>query len=115
MAGWTVSTDGSLTGTRGDTAHIVILMKSGGTPADLTGCTVKAQVRSAPNGYIVFSFTPDLTHLSTGYIYLDATAAVTAAVKVTEAYWDVQLTYPNGTVSTIIGPAAVLIDKDITL
>lgn len=112
---WTVKKNGSLTGVRGDTARLKFVHKSAGVATNLTGCTVKSEVRSKPNGYVVFEFTPDYTQLATGIFYLNATAVVTAAINKEEAVWDVQLTWPSGTVDTVIPPSEVIIIKDVSL
>lgn len=109
------ATDGSLTFVRGDDLRIPLTFKSGGVVTNLTGYTFAAQIRSKPNGYIMVEFAADLTNAATGVVVLTAPAAITQAIRLEEAWWDVQQTNPSGKISTVIGPAQVVVIKDITL
>ena len=119
---WNPDKKGNLKGVRGDSGQVIFRKGTQAdknapfVPTDLTGVTVKAQVRSKPNGYVVFEFVPDYSQAADGYIILNVDADVTELIKVTEAVWDVQLTWPSGTVQTLFGGTRdVEIVKDTTL
>jgi hypothetical protein len=78
-------------------------------PVDLTGVTAAAQMRDRPDGLNVTNLAVAVTLPNIVNVSLTATAS---AAAVTGA-WDLQLTYTDGTVTTVVaGPVQVL--KDIT-
>lgn len=100
---------------RGDDIRIPMTLSSGGVPTNLTGYSFRAQIRTKPNGYVVLDFDVDTSDLATGTIVLGADHSVTELIRATEGFWDLEMTYPDGTVNTIIGPAKVTIIKDVSL
>lgn len=82
-------------------------------PADLTGVTAAAEIRSMSNGTQVFPFV--CTVSPAGFdnrivIYMDGE---TTGRLVNHGYWDLQLTYPDGQVWTAVAGGVKVID-DIT-
>lgn len=109
------SSDGSLQFVRGDDLRIPLTFKSGGVATDLTGYSFAAQIRSKPNGYIMVAFDVDLSNAATGQVVLTAPHTTTQAIRLETAWWDLQQTNPSGKIDTIIGPAEVDIQKDVTI
>jgi len=78
------------------------------TPADLTGVIPKAEIRSSAGGTLITSM--DLTVEPPNVILAELTTAKTQLIKATGT-WDLQLTYPNGDVQTVlVGPVTVTMD-----
>ena len=111
--------------TRGDTLTLSALFQDDQEPAspiDFTGCSIVMQVRQGPN-YPVFAefssvgdnpkITFDNNDPTTGRIYIRDEAVNTAAYPWTQASYDIQVTYADGTVRThLAGYVTVL--EDIT-
>lgn len=80
------------------------------TPADLTGAIAKAEIRNAPGGATVMELLCVIT---------DSTVNVQLPVILWEgwalrtAVWDLQLTYLDGTVATIVA-GSVTVTPDVT-
>jgi hypothetical protein len=98
---------------RGDTyAWRFTLYPSGlTTPVDLTGVTVKAEIRSAPGGtvYATMPCTVTLPNIIDMRFDVEMWEAWTAR----NAVWDMQLTYAGGEVATIIA-GTVTVTPDVT-
>jgi hypothetical protein len=78
-------------------------------PVDLTGVIVAAQIRATPDSETAISLTTVVTLPNT--IGLSLSAADSA--NVLAGVWDLELTYPNGTVTTVLaGP--VVVTPDVT-
>jgi hypothetical protein len=80
------------------------------TPADLTGVTVKAEIRDRPGGTKIIPMTCAVVMPNKIDATLDASAS--RAVPATGA-WDLQLTYPSGDVATVLA-GAVTATLDVT-
>jgi hypothetical protein len=73
-------------------------------PADLTDVVVAAQLRDSPNGTIVQELACTVTTNTIEVVLAAADAATLPAAGA----WDLQLTYPNTDVKTLVaGPVAV--------
>lgn len=104
---------------RGDTYKLPLRLRerntngTAGAPLDLTGCTIKAQARTDEDGstpLASFTVTPDADP-TTGLFTLSLTVVQTKALR--GGVWDVEVTWPDGTVSTYLkGKVTVL--KDVT-
>jgi hypothetical protein len=79
-------------------------------PADLTGVVVKAEVRAAPGGALLAALACTVT--LPNIITADLTATASATLPPTGA-WDMQLTYPDGHVATVLA-GAVTVAPDVT-
>lgn len=79
-------------------------------PADLTGCTVKAEVRAGPGTAVITTLATSIT--MPNKINVTLTAAVSATLPAA-AKWDLQLTYTTADVTTIVA-GAVSVTSDIT-
>jgi hypothetical protein len=78
-------------------------------PADLTGVTGKAEIRSAPGGTLITSMVVTITTPNIAVVSLPATNS--ALLPKTGGTWDLQLTYTNSDVATVlVGPVTVTID-----
>lgn len=79
-------------------------------PTDLTGVTPKAEIRDKPSGAIKAPITTSVT--APNIIEAILTAADCANLPVKGA-WDLQLTYANGDVSTVLA-GTVDVTLDVT-
>lgn len=79
--------------------------------ADLTGVTVKSEIRDKPGGTLLTTLVCTVT-LPNKILVKVTTAAWTGLVK-RSAAWDLQLTYPGGDVVTILY-GAVTVTPDVT-
>jgi hypothetical protein len=79
-------------------------------PVDLTGVTVKSEIRDKPAGVVLGTLTCAVT--MPNIIDASLTAADTTAIT-TSGVWDLQLTYADGEVSTVLAGAATL-TMDVT-
>jgi len=127
----TMQVDGSISTIRGDDIFFEVRLteNDGITPIDLTGSTIEAQVRSQPNGYLSLRFqvlqvnpftdaTYDLTNGEFGlFAAHDSTEEYpgTEGLRKEEYLWDLQHTSAGDQVTTIIGPAAFHVIRDVTL
>ncbi len=99
---------------QGATFQRTITMKtSAGVAIDLTGCTVAGQLRPSFSSSTSYAFTLTLTTPASGLISWTMSAANTALINATaKAKWvyDIEVTYPSGTVERILQGQA-----DVTL
>ena len=76
-------------------------------PIDLTGVTVKAEIRDKSGGTILGTLTCVVTLPN----IIDASLAADDSALLKSGVWDLQLTYAGGDVSTVLaGPATVTPD-----
>jgi len=80
------------------------------TPMDLTGYTVKAQIRASRDttSTLIADFTVRIDDPTTGDIYLELTDTVTAGLTATRAYYDLLLTDPSGIDETYVEGAVTV-------
>lgn len=82
-------------------------------PVDLTGATVKAEVRYTPGATPILAMVCTVTPPNIIDMHLPAAAWTAFTAKTGPAAWDLQVTYPGGDVITYLaGP--VTITADIT-
>lgn len=87
-----------------------------GPPINLTGCSVKSQLRNdSLDAGVLLEFTAQIAPdqvVSTGVVLISCTAAQSAALVVqddeTTVDWDVQVTYPDGRVQTFLATQFVI-------
>ena len=78
-------------------------------PADLTGVTVKAEIRDKPKGSKVTPIECTIVQPNIVNGYLSAMAS--KAMTITKGQWDLQLTHSGGDVTTVLsGEVEVLLD-----
>lgn len=99
---------------RGDTYRWQFLLWADAAktePADLTDVEVKAELRDKPGGATVYgTFTTTVTLPNIIDMLLPATLSGTLPAK---ASWDLQLTYPNDDVATVLA-GSVSVTMDVT-
>ena len=79
-------------------------------PADLTGVVAKAEIRDAPSGRKIVPLT---CAIEAPNVITAALTAASAALLPAKGAWDLQLTYPDGEIATVLaGP--VTVTPDIT-
>jgi hypothetical protein len=94
---------------QGDDYSAVVTVLNGTGPADLTGYTAQAQIRPGPAD----RFRQIIAELGTSIdtanslIYLSLPSATTTPLA-GAFYWDLQLTAPGGTVTTILAGVATI-------
>lgn len=95
---------------RGDTLIVDVRRESAGQPVDLTGYTIRAQVRTA-QGALLATLTPTITDAPGGRVQLRAAAATTATWEPGSYRYDVEFTSPAGDVlSSETLPLSVVAD-----
>jgi hypothetical protein len=78
-------------------------------PLDLTGVTVKAEIRDKPGGNVL----GHLTCVTTMPNIIDASLTAANTATLTSGVWDMQLTYAGGDVSTVL-TGLVTVTMDVT-
>lgn len=79
-------------------------------PVDLTGVVAAAEIRERPGGTKITPLTATITAPNLIDVTLDATACGLLPVK---GGWDLQLTYPVGSVRTVVA-GSVQVTADVT-
>lgn len=100
----------SLSFVHGDDVTYPVEMAAEGSPSiiDLTGATVKADIRKEFGSAVLASFTPIYTDLPNGKFSLNIPAATSATLpqntkgRINSFVFDVELTYVDTTKDTII-------------
>lgn len=87
--------------TRGDTWTITGQVASNGTPVDLTGAAVTAQLRETPDATTGHAFTATVTDAAAGQVSLVLADSVTATLAPMVHVYDVQVL--SGGVTTTYG------------
>lgn len=101
---WTFTCEQGATWTR------EITWKADGIPVDLTGCLVRAMIRSSDDPAYTKSITCSVSDPSTGKILLSLTATETASIPALGYGWDqvavyrydVEVLFPDGFVSRLL-------------
>lgn len=92
-------------------------------PFDLTGCSVRMQIRDRINSPVLLTLSSDATTLPDGEIEIDVTLAamivrlspaVTAAIDWTRGVYDLELITPGGDVYPITAISKVSIGAEVT-
>jgi len=83
-------------------------------PVDITGCTVRGQVRTAvEDASPVASFVTAITDAANGEFTISLSNVVTAALGFDTGVYDVEIVYPSGVVDRLLQGKAVL-SKEVT-
>jgi len=85
---------------------------SAGSPINLSGCSISAQLRKSPAASNYTSFSTSITG-STGQFILTLAATASSAISSGKYMYDVELTNSSGIISRIVQGTA-LIDPEIT-
>jgi hypothetical protein len=80
-------------------------------PVDLTGCTAKAEIRSAPGGTQITSFV--CTIIQPNQIKLTLSPTNSSLLPFTGGVWDLQITHANTDVTTVVA-GFVKVVMDVT-
>jgi hypothetical protein len=78
-------------------------------PVDLTGVTVKAEIRDKPAGTLLGTLACAITMPN----IINASLTSTDTASLTSGAWDMQLTYSDGEVSTVLS-GLVTVTLDVT-
>lgn len=101
---------------QGDTFHLEILWTdSEGVPVDMAGCTARMQLRRLPGEPVLLDMSTENGRitLSDGSIVIDVDAAAMRELTVPDGAFDLQISYSDGRVQTILGGLFRLI-PDVT-
>ena len=83
-------------------------------PVDITGCTVRGQVRATiEDASPVASFVATVTDAAGGEFQITLSNTVTAALDFDTGVYDVELVYPSGVVDRLLQGKAVL-SREVT-
>jgi hypothetical protein len=99
---------------RGDTYHwqFQLWMDAERTqPVNLTDAQVKSEIRNRPGGTVIVEL--ELQLELPNIIHATLPAAASSRVPTLGASWDLQITYPNGDVQTVL-TGGVTVTPDIT-
>jgi hypothetical protein len=80
-------------------------------PVDLTDVAVKAEIRDKPAGLQIYTL--DCSIVLPNVIEAILTPVVSASLPVGNLVWDIQLTYPDGMVNTVLA-GKVTVTQDVT-
>jgi hypothetical protein len=80
-------------------------------PVDLTDVMVKAEIRDKPAGQQIYAL--DCSIVLPNTIEAILTPLVSASLPVGSLVWDIQLTYPDGMVNTVLA-GKVTVTQDVT-
>lgn len=97
-----------------DWAGLITVNNCDGTPADLTGYTVNAQIRQGPADQqwrIAACFTPAI--ILPNQISISLTHQQTTCLRNRLYYWDLQIASPDGVITTIVA-GQVNVTPDVT-
>ena len=101
---------------QGDTFHLEIQWTdSEGTPVDMSGCSARMQLRRTPSEGVLLDMSTENGRITLGFgsIVLDVDAVTMRELSTPEGSFDLQITYSDGRVTTILGGAFRLI-PDVT-
>ena len=91
-----------------DVTYPITIKDSNGVPIDLTGATVKSDIRKEYGSTVIASFTPNYTDLANGTFEITLDAATSASLpqntkgRINSFVFDVELTDISGNKDTII-------------
>jgi hypothetical protein len=80
---------------QGERERLEIPVLDNGTPRDVTGWTVDAQIKTEPGGTVLYTFPASGIAIAGHLITLTVPAPVSAAWTWTVAWWRVVITEPN--------------------
>ena len=96
-----------------DYSIIVTANQGNGDPLNLTGYTVKSQVRKSYASPTAYDFTASIFAATSGKIRLSMTAAQTSAIKPGRYLYDVEITSANGEKRRVL-EGIIIIPPEIT-
>jgi hypothetical protein len=107
-----------LTFPQGDSKSYLFTVKSGSdTPINLTGATVRSDMRLDYSSEVVASFTPTYTDLPNGQFEIALTAEQSANLPVkgamTRFVFDVEITFQDGTVQKAVY-GHIVVTREVT-
>lgn len=79
-----------------DYSNIITVRSSGGAPLNLTGYTVKSQMRKSYNSSVAYDFTASVYNAPAGQIRLTLTAAQSEQIPPGRWLFDVEITHTSG-------------------
>ena len=93
--------------------NIITVSTPTGAPLDLTGYTIKSQIRKSYTSTIFHTFTSNVYNAASGRIKLELTAAQTEAIVPGRWLYDVEITSSTG-VKTRVIEGVVTVTPQIT-
>ena len=80
-------------------------------PYDLTGATAKAEIRAKPGSAVLATLTCTVVEPNT--VEVELLTEDSAKLSAGKAVWDLQITYPDGCVKTLVA-GGVTVTADVT-
>lgn len=96
-----------------DYSNIITLDSAGGAPLDVTGYTVKSQMRKSYSSSTFYNFTTSIFNAAAGQIQLSMTAAQTELIPAGRWLYDVEITSSTGNRRRIV-EGLVIVSPQIT-
>lgn len=96
-----------------DYSNIITLDSAGGAPLDLTGYTVKSQMRKSYSSSTVYTFTATIFNAVAGQIQLSMTASQTEVIPPGRWLYDVEITSSTGARRRVV-EGLVIVTPQIT-
>lgn len=94
-------------------SNIITVAASTGAPLDLTGYTVKSQIRKSYSSSTAYNFTTSVFQAQQGKVRLELTAEQTGAIAPGRYLYDVEITSPSGTKTRVV-EGIVTVTPEIT-
>lgn len=85
-----------------DYSNIITVNSAGGAPLNLTGYTVKSQLRKSYNSSTAFDFIASVYNPAAGQIRLTLAAAQSELIPPGRWLFDVEITHPSGAKRRVI-------------
>lgn len=79
-----------------DYTNIITVKASNGLPLNLTGCTVRSQMRKSYNSSSAHAFTAEVHNPLAGQVILRLSAAESELIKPGRWLYDIEITNPSG-------------------
>lgn len=83
-------------------SNIISVTATNGLALDLTGYTVKSQMRKSYSSSVAYNFNPSVYDALNGKVRLQLTAAQSEAIPPGRWLYDVEITSPSGTKTRVV-------------
>lgn len=94
-------------------SNIITVASSTGAPLDLSGYTVKSQMRKSYSSSTAYNFTTSVYQALQGKVRLEMTAEQTGAIPPGRYLYDVEITSPSGNKTRVV-EGIVTVTPEIT-
>lgn len=91
-----------------DYSNIITVASSNGLPLNLTGFTVKSQMRKSYTSSVSYNFTASIYSTAQGKVRLQLTATASEAIPAGRWLYDVEVTSPTGVKTRVVEGIATI-------